>query len=73
MTFGNLDPPPNFKVAEIIFEYYQCAALKIPEILRYYMIFTCKLIFQPIAALHLQPHLTFTDKHVYASSYASYD
>ena len=53
MTFAapdNPPPPPNFKIVEIMWEKYHCTALKIPEILRCHMIFTCRLIFQPAAA-----------------------
>ena len=43
MTFGDLHTSnPDFKLIEIILEYYQCTAVKIPEILSYHMIFTCR-------------------------------
>ena len=43
MTLGD----SNFKLFEIIFKWHHCTALKIPEILGYSMIVTCRLTFQP--------------------------
>ena len=43
-------PPPSFKLTKVIFKYHHYICLKIPEILRYYMIFYCRLTSDPAGA-----------------------
>ena len=50
MTFGGLTPPPTFKLNKVNFKYHHYICLKIPENLRYHMIFHCKLTYDPAGA-----------------------
>ena len=59
MTFEEL-PPPNFKLTKVSFKYHHCICLKIPEILRYHMIFTAGWPMTLQMQLQLHLHLIFS-------------
>ena len=58
MTFVELDPPPpSFKFIGITFRYHPCICLKIPKILRYHMIYHCRLTYDPAGAAAISEHV----------------
>ena len=50
MTFVAISTPPQKKLREVIFKCHHCICLKIPEILRYHMIFHCRMTSDPAGA-----------------------